>query len=142
MPRRTNRKNNATGKWSFGFCDPTIACTDCDVLIQVTMCYPFCLSKYKADMDNSSCCFNSLCFCCMCVCCTARTTARTHFNVPGSIGEDCLYGCLCPCLSAVQIGNELKYEYELQSRPASNQPSVFQMPFVITQAPPAAQNMA
>ncbi|CAM9773841.1 unnamed protein product [Chrysoparadoxa australica] len=92
--------------WEFGLCS---CCSDnapCGHCLFGAFCPGIAAARARTHFDGSSCCFQLLCM----TSCAARSIIREGYNIEGSCcGEDILKPAFCPCLSAIQMLNEVKH---------------------------------
>ncbi|KAM9580981.1 placenta-specific gene 8 protein-like isoform 2-T2 [Guaruba guarouba] len=89
------------GEWQSGLMD---CCSDCNVCLCGTFCFPCLGCQVAEDMDE----------CCMCGPSMAmRTLYRTRYNIPGSLLGDFASTAFCPTCALCQLKRDINQRKEL-----------------------------
>ncbi|XP_062458760.1 placenta-specific gene 8 protein-like isoform X1 [Pezoporus occidentalis] len=89
------------GEWQSGLMD---CCSDCNVCLCGTFCFPCLGCQVAEDMDE----------CCMCGPSVAmRTLYRTRYNIPGSLLGDFASTVFCPMCALCQLKRDINQRKEL-----------------------------
>merc|ERR1711917_188043 len=99
---------NADGKWAAPL-NPCASfsyfCTSLCICAKLYCCLPCTIMEVAGYAGKNACCS---CLCYPCCAPYIRQAIREKHGIQGSLGNDCLVDCCCPCCALIQMAAETK----------------------------------